>query len=108
MLLALQLALVMGALTSVPPVPDETAVTVLVLRFVMNTTYGGDAVAEPAHRRGVLLHRVTIAPSAEQLRVRVFSPANKDPEQLYGGLRAAGAVTDLQPAQQDGGAHQGS
>jgi hypothetical protein len=89
------MALLLAALGSAADSPDERAITALVLRSAWNATYGGDAVADPSHRRIILLHRVTIAPSEEQLRVRVFSPANREAGQLYRELRAAGAMDDL-------------
>ena len=70
---------------------DEASVTAVVLGSLLNTTYGGDAVAAP--KRAVLLGRVTIAPSREQLEVHVFSPANEQPTVMYREARAA--VDDL-------------
>jgi len=97
MLRTLPLLVLLGAAPSAPQIDaNEAAITSLVLQSFMNVTYGGDGIAEPQRRRSVLLHQTTIAPSGEQLRVRVFSPANEQPEELYRQLRKSGAVADLQ------------
>ena len=65
---------------------NERAVMTAALELYFNLMHGGTGVAFPESRRPVLLHHETISPSAEQLRVRVASPANRDAARAYARL----------------------
>ncbi len=80
-------AAVLSLLVAQSSAPERT-ITEAVLRTYFAETQGGTGIAFPEQRRPVRLADRTIVPSAEQLKVHVFSPENKQAETAYRVARA--------------------